>query len=265
MITVLIPTKDRPSKLAVTLLGLYFQTFNGEWEVFVRDEGLVSVMEDREVRQAWDLLSSRVPCIHFRIKVPTGLVVGRRDLMSRVSDKSEFILWVDDDIVMTANALERFQATYKPGDGFTVPTILDLDNARKHVDYDYRKLPYDQLLALGPSMHYVQCETAHKIRVWRGNNGCMFVPRSVAQNVAKYDFERVTTGEAEDMIASVRMADKFPCYLDTGIVAHHFVDPTHQWSWAKVAGSLVREFLRKEVSQDTFDRAGLATAGYKKV
>ena len=50
MIDVLIPTKDRPEKLVLTLYSLYSQFADHlEVRVTVRDEGVVGMMESREV------------------------------------------------------------------------------------------------------------------------------------------------------------------------------------------------------------------------
>jgi glycosyltransferase involved in cell wall biosynthesis len=261
-IDVLIPTKNRPEKLAMTLACLAHQDTSRAVEVIMRDEGTVGAFESREVRQAWDMLSDRWNTVYIRDTESIGLVRSRECLLKRSMGRS--VLWLDDDILLPASALEKLAHELESRRaGFVIPVILDADNARGHDDYSRKPLPEAAHRALGHSRHYVPCEVEYVDQVWRGNGGCIIYDGAFLRKHVRYDFASVTTGEGEDMIASILTADKMPCFLHTGVTVTHLVDSTHQWSWAKVAGSLVSSFVKDYVSQDTLDKSGILSVGYK--
>lgn len=264
-VTVLIPCKGRPTKVAMTLLALAMQTTRN-FAVVMRDEGDVSVMDSREVRQAWDMLSAKVSTIYLRSTESIGLVRAREYLLQYAF--THLLLWLDDDIVVPPEGIVKMVKVVerRKDFGFVIPIILDADNARHHDDY--RQEPAKTLAEhakLGATRHYVPCLEKGVVKVWRGNGGCMLCRTPIVRKVVKYDWSHVTTGEGEDMIASVLLADQYDCFLTTDVVVTHLVDPTHQWSWAKVAGSLVREYLSKRVQPHTLEASGLLSVGYKVV
>lgn len=265
MIDILIPVKDNPDVFALTLSSIFHQDIQRKnIHVIVRDEGQVSCLESRTCRMMWDLVAYKYKATYIRDPHPVGLVESRRILLDQT--KNKFLLWLDGDILLPVSALNKFYQGSPDDFGFMIPIILDVDNARKHVDYTRGSAKtIDNHRALGASRNYIQCDEEEVDVIYRGNGGCMFCRTDRVKVHVKYDFSHITTGEGEDMIASILLADNFPCYLHTGVVVQHMIYPTHQWEWAKAAGSMAYQYLEGKVKKSTLEKSLLGTAGYKKV
>ncbi|MET8986516.1 glycosyltransferase family A protein [Nonomuraea wenchangensis] len=100
---VLVPTKDRPGALAVTLAGLAAQTAGG-FRVVVSDQSARPVAEDPLVAAAVRILEHRgSPVEPLRNVPPKGLAEQRQFLLDRA--RRRFALYLDDDVWLEPDAL----------------------------------------------------------------------------------------------------------------------------------------------------------------
>jgi glycosyltransferase involved in cell wall biosynthesis len=109
-VDVLIPTRGRPYALAVTLASLIGQTYRG-FRVIVSDQ-----TEDRDTLRALEVLAVvRVLRVRghevelHRHVPPRGLAEHRQSLLDRV--RAPYCLFLDDDVILAPDVLERLHAT----------------------------------------------------------------------------------------------------------------------------------------------------------
>jgi GT2 family glycosyltransferase len=109
-VDVLIPTCDRPAALAVTLAGLIGQTFR-RFRVVVSDQAeRMPSSEAREVMATVRVLKARGNEVELHRHLPRrGLAEQRAFLLSRVA--AAYCLFVDDDVILEPNLLERLHRT----------------------------------------------------------------------------------------------------------------------------------------------------------
>lgn len=141
-VTVAIPTIGRIETLPTVLTAAAFQTQQPA-EVLILDEAKTTIMESFAVNQAIDLLSLQGVQVRFiRDRNRAGIGPARYRLGEEAAH--EYVLMVDDDVVLRPTALERMMAALQRNREFAhwvVPTCflingsLELDGyADKIVD-----------------------------------------------------------------------------------------------------------------------------------
>ncbi|WP_214411539.1 glycosyltransferase family 2 protein [Sphaerisporangium fuscum] len=138
---VLIPTRDRPAALAVTLAGLAAQTAAG-FRVVVSDQSEVPVAEDALVAAAVRILRHRDrPVEVLRHVPPRGLAEQRQFLLDQAARR--YVLYLDDDVWLEPDAVEvLLSAVEELGCGFVGFALHGLsyrDDLRPH-----ELLPYEE-------------------------------------------------------------------------------------------------------------------------
>jgi glycosyltransferase involved in cell wall biosynthesis len=110
LVDVLIPTCDRPAALAVTLAGLIGQTLR-RFRVVVSDQSEPQAgFESPEVLAAVRVLRARGNEVGLHRHLPRrGLAEQRQFLLDRVT--APYCLFVDDDVILEPDLLERMHRT----------------------------------------------------------------------------------------------------------------------------------------------------------
>ncbi len=111
LLTVLIPTFERPAALAVTLAGLVAQ--GSPFRVVISDQGeSVHAMESAEVRALVRILRARGHPVELRRHLPRrGLAEQRAFLLRRA--RSRYVLYLDDDIFVEPGLVDRLLSTMR--------------------------------------------------------------------------------------------------------------------------------------------------------
>lgn len=131
---VLVPTRDRPAALSVTLAGLAAQTVTGA-RVVISDQSATSVQDDPLAATAVRLARHRGHRVEvLRHVPPRGLAEQRQFLLERAGRR--FALYLDDDVWLEPAALEiLLTAAGELGCGFVgfaVQGLSYLDDRRPH-------------------------------------------------------------------------------------------------------------------------------------
>ncbi|TWG85986.1 Glycosyltransferases involved in cell wall biogenesis [Cupriavidus gilardii J11] len=134
-VDVLIPTRDRPAALAVTLTGLLGQRFT-DFNAVVLDPSDGSPGYDAgEARAAIRLLRARGHAVQLARNLPRrGLAHQRQCLLERAG--SPRVLFLDDDVILEPEALQRMmEALDAAACGFVGSAVIGLsfaDDVRPH-------------------------------------------------------------------------------------------------------------------------------------
>lgn len=108
-VEVLVPTCERPAALAVTLAGLAGQRKQG-FEVIASDQSEAPVSARAEVATMMRVLEHHGRSVRFYHHLPRrGVAENRQFLLERSS--SPYVLFLDDDVYLDPDALERLVRT----------------------------------------------------------------------------------------------------------------------------------------------------------
>ncbi|MDD5462958.1 MAG: glycosyltransferase family 2 protein [Methylococcales bacterium] len=131
-ITVLIPTCNRPSALAVTLAGLCFQQYS-DFSVVIADQSDTPVYQDPSVRTVIRLLEKKGHRVQQQVNLPPrGLAQQRQFLLDCVA--SPYCLYLDDDVLLEPFVIENMlHALAEENIGFVGQALIGLSYSR-----DYR-------------------------------------------------------------------------------------------------------------------------------
>ena len=124
-VSVLIPTYNRVNALIATLTSLTAQTFK-DFEVIVSDQSDSFALEDMLVKTIKRIFERRNNPIHFIQNLPKqGIAQQRQFLLDNA--KGEYSLFLDDDIILDPDALERMvKALDEEKAGFTGMALVGL-------------------------------------------------------------------------------------------------------------------------------------------
>jgi hypothetical protein len=134
MLDVLVPTRDRPDALAVTLTGLAAQTAPG-FRVVISDQSAVPVARSPIVRAALRILEHRghAPELHRNVP-PCGMAQQRAFLLKQA--RGRFALCLDDDVWLEPNGVDVLTAALAELGcgfvGFAVQGLSYRDDVRPH-------------------------------------------------------------------------------------------------------------------------------------
>ncbi|MGA0568094.1 glycosyltransferase family 2 protein [Rathayibacter sp. KR2-224] len=232
-VDVLIPTRDRPSALAVTLAGLAAQD-DPAFAVIVSDQSRVPVADDPSVSAMVRVLRAQGRKVDLLRHIPPrGMAEQRQFLLHQAS--SEQVLYLDDDVWLEPGSLQRMcgaldelrcgfvgmavqglsylddrrpheQAVYEPWDGPVLPERVDrssaaFDRHRLHNAANLTHLAAEQRL------------DAHEWRpykvAWIG--GCVLYRTSALVEAGGFEFWRdlPQTHVGEDVLAEWRVMERF--------------------------------------------------------
>ena len=139
-ITVLIPSYNRPSALAVTLTGLCFQEYQ-DFDVVISDQSNTLVYHDPSVQTAIRLLEKKGHQVRQLANLPRrGLAQQRQFLLDSV--ESRYCLYLDDDVLLEPFVMgNMLQAQEEEDIGFVGQALIGLSYRN-----DYR--PHQQAIEL---------------------------------------------------------------------------------------------------------------------
>ncbi|GAA5064166.1 GT2 family glycosyltransferase [Thermocatellispora tengchongensis] len=250
MLDVLIPTKDRPGALAVTLTGLAAQSEEG-FRVVVSDQSAAPAEEDPLVASAVRVLRHRGhPVEVLRHVPPRGMAEQRAFLLGRAEGR--YALCLDDDVWLEPDAVrvlldaaERLDCGFV---GFAVQGLSYRDDVRPHELEPYEEWagpvePERVRRGTGEWRRHILHNAANPLhlaqrhardgRAWRAYKvawigGCVLFHRKRLLDCGGFDFwTRVPPVHAgEDVVAQVRVMER---YGGAGLLpsrAYHLELPT---------------------------------------
>lgn len=124
-ITVVIPSYNRPTALAVTLAGLCFQQYH-DFAVVISDQSDLPVYRDASVQTAIRLLEKKGHAVQQLTNLPRrGLAQQRQFLLDTVD--SPYCLYLDDDVLLESFVLgNMLQAHQEEEIGFVGQAVIGL-------------------------------------------------------------------------------------------------------------------------------------------
>lgn len=116
-VSVLIPTFNRKTALAVTLSCLVNQTYR-DFDVYISDQSDTSYLSDPDLQAIYRVLVARGNHVYTFWHLPRrGIAENRQFLLER--SESPYVLFMDDDIISETQVLERMVETIQTeGCGF---------------------------------------------------------------------------------------------------------------------------------------------------
>lgn len=233
-LSVLIPTKDRPSALAVTLAGLSAQTLGG-FRVVISDQSEGPPAPDfAEVATLLRVLQQHGCEVEYHLHLPRrGMAEQRAFLLSRTD--SELALFLDDDLLLASGVLRRLcSAIHREDCGFVGCAPIGL-SFNDDVRPDQQRLELwegpvepERVMPGGPewgrhelhnaaNLLHVQEDlgeigedeyVAYKV-AWIG--GCILYQTAALLAVGGFEFWRELPDEhsGEDVVAQVRVMERF--------------------------------------------------------
>jgi GT2 family glycosyltransferase len=250
LVDVLVPTRDRPCALAVTLAGLAGQEF-GDFRVVLSDQSEDPSWSSGEVRATLRLLEHRrIPVQRTMNLPPRGMAQQRAHLLAHA--RGRYALFVDDDVWLEPVALRRLvEAMAELRCGFVGAAVQGLsfvDDLRphQHVPYEEWKdgVRPERVRRGGPEWERWQLHNAANlvhIAADRGLSGmdwraykvawvgaCVLYDRAKLLDCGGFDFwPRLPAHHCgEDVVAQLRVMER---YGGAGVIpsgAFHLEVPT---------------------------------------
>jgi hypothetical protein len=211
-------------------------------DVYIWDEGSVSMTADRWVGLMTDLLVNRGHSPTFLRRPPSrGVAAARRDLLASIPPEHKQVLLVDDDLVPYPGSIDKLlSAAASVGRyGFIQGTKVELDATRTYVN-DINQL----------SQH---AEDGTLRRLWFGDAAFLLVSRAALGHV-RWDVVAHFTEEGlpgEDVAMTLMIADQEPCFGVPSAAGYHLSLSTPRWRWEVPSDLLQMESLRDIVSAET--------------
>lgn len=218
---------------------------NVQLEVYVRDEGPVPITSDRWTRLAIDLLTRRGHHVNYlRRSDSQGVGTARHDLLQQIPSHFDRILLLDDDMVLSPNAVSDILNTgTSVGEfGFVQGTKLELDSQRTYWN-DINILNRENGSA--------------PPRLYFGDAAFLLLRREALVHVhwdvvLRFAQEHLA---GEDVALSLMISDQLPCYGAPNAIGYHMSLEQPRWRWEPASDALQVELLRGIVSADTLCRA----------
>lgn len=244
MIDVLIPTRDRPDFLAVTLGSLHLQD-HPCWNVIIHDDGDTPLMHSTVAAKAVDLLTTRRQVIIQRDScAPAGADHARhRLLQTSLQFESPYALMLDDDIFLESGCISQLFNTLEamktaPWASGCVP---DLDNNKEWPSFS-RELSLEVSDPWVAHAGHLPAErslrkTQDALTLWRKSSLCAVGGYS--------DWDKMPR-RGYSFLVRLRAADKFgpgyfvPACMGWHLDSNHGIRDTRFQDW-EFAESLFRE------------------------
>jgi len=233
VVDVLIPTRDRPSALAVTLAGLAAQD-DPAFAVTVSDQSRRPVAQDPSVAAMLRVLRAQGRSTLVLTHVPPRGMAEQRDFLLRRAS-SDRVLFLDDDVWLEPGSLERLcialddlgcgfvgmavqglsylddrrpheQAAYEPWDGPVRPEHVDRDSP----EFWRHRLHNAANLAHLAAEQHMDARDWYPYKVaWIG--GCVLYRRQALLDIGGFDFWRDLPAAhvGEDVLAQWRVMERF--------------------------------------------------------
>lgn len=233
-VDVLIPTRDRPDALAVTLAGLAAQTLPG-FTVYVSDQSTAApVTESPAVETMSRVLARHGSSVHIeRNPVRRGIAEQRARLLSRAT--APYVLFLDDDVWLEPDCLARMHdaiRTLRCGFvGSAVQGLSYLDDVRPaeqepFEEWDWHVVP-ERVRRGGAAWNRWTLHNAANLthvadRIgladgeWRAYKvawvgGCVLYDSLALRDCGGFDFWRDVPAEhaGEDIVAELRVMERY--------------------------------------------------------
>lgn len=251
-VSVLIPTKDRPQLLPITLTALAFQTFP-DFEIIIRDESQAfsSIGGNSSVSQAIDLLATKsgVSVKYLRDVQSRGIAAARKELLSY--SKADLIWFVDDDTAPEPQCLEKLVETQLKHDaGFVQGAKINIDNKLNYPDHNYGFIDFNPDIEISIFSRYSQDIT---VPIVCGDTANLMFKRKYLLDAGGFDFAETMPLDlrCEDWIASVMVADSRKCFFRSSAITWHYSTDSRA-EWLAEQHKIAVSYLSQNVSQKTF-------------
>jgi len=141
--------KNKSEILPLCLQSLAFQT-NKSFDIFIYDESDVPVTDHYPVRLTMDFLQIHHNIdIHHQRRIESKNVGQALIKLLRYTESKnyEYLLMLDSDMILTPKCLEIlfYEIKHTPTT-YVEPTVIDINNALGHKDYDLKKYIRKELI-----------------------------------------------------------------------------------------------------------------------
>lgn len=228
-VDVLIPTCNRPGALAVTLTSLFAQSLRG-LRIVISDQGeRCEAGQAEEVQAALRLMRARQNSVELHRHLPRrGLAEQRHFLLEQA--RAPYVLFLDDDVVLEADLLERMLGVIREqGCGFVGSALIGMSYAgdeRPHqqgIEFWEGRVEPEAVTPGGAAwnrhhlhsaanLYHLQCRlglTAASQRLYRVAwvGGCVLFDATKLREAGGFDFWRELPPEhcGEDVYAQLRV------------------------------------------------------------
>ena len=244
---VIVLTKDRPSKLMLTLQSLINSTANSFFSVEVYDAGDRPATEDSSLRNVIDL-ASRMYNMDISVKRIRNISI-QENRKSILKGRDKDLCIIDDDIILDRNCLDKlFKALNSTDTNYVVPVCIDINNSLRHPDYTLEYTPIDEMLKMPVRLRRHRLYYEDRIVAVPYAEASTLMIKGSALKELNWDFVR--SGE-NDMIEGVKLTKALEIgHIVTQAISYHNTD-AQEWftNWRKTFTSYVdREFKANDIS-----------------
>jgi glycosyltransferase involved in cell wall biosynthesis len=245
-VSVLIPTYNRVTALAVTLTSLAAQTYP-ELELIISDQSDVFIGDDQTIQTLIRLLELHNCPVQLVRNLPRrGIAHQRNVLLERATGR--YALFLDDDVVLERDAIERMaRALADENVGFCGMALIGLsylDDVRPHQQHIefwdghvepeiirpgqkewYRYPLHNAANIYHAGLKLAGPERKYKI-AWVG--GCVLYDSQKLRDAGGFDFWKDLPAEhcGEDVMAQIRLMEKYGGFGIIPSGAYHLELPT---------------------------------------
>ena len=215
-------------------------------DIFIWDEGPVPIVSDRWTRLIIDLLIQRGNTVsYFRRNPSHGVAAARKGLLNEITAKHDFILMVDDDLLVMPGAIEQLLNAVEKVEtfGFLQGTKIELDQQRIY---------HNDINRLNRKRDSQSIE-----RLYFGDAAFLLVHKEALRHV-RWDIVTKFREEGlagEDVAISLMISDKLPCFGVPDAVGYHLSFENPRWNWESTSDVLQIELLKGVVSDETLKAA----------
>lgn len=242
MVEVVIPTRDNPDSLCMTLMGLRGQDVG---RVAIGDNGTVPLVGHKNLGFVVAILEYE----GIEVEIHRwGRAIGDADMRLRLldlCDEEGEILWMDDDIMVQPGAIGKMADAYfaKWGNvSFVCGATVDPVNNRGFADFSVEPRP----VTPNPLMHFAYKEDFIE-QVNRAPGGFVLWNIEILRQVFKEEYrEQFSRGVAGiDLLLSSEAVKIKPGYFRTGALSWHCFRGTQSWHPGPMMDAYVKEIRRK--------------------
>lgn len=216
------------------------------FDIFIWDEGPIPIVSDRWTRLIMDLLIQQGNTVNYLRRTPShGVAAARKELLDEITAKHNYILMIDDDLLVMPRAIEQLLTTGKEIGtfGFLQGTKIELDQQRIYQN-DINRLNHKK-------------DSQSIERLYFGDAAFLLVHKEALSHV-RWDIVTKFREEGlagEDVAISLMISDKLPCFGVSGAVGYHLSLEKPRWNWESSSDILQIELLKGVVSNETLEAA----------
>jgi len=243
LVTVSIPTKDRPIALGGALSAIGQQTYR-PLEVIIWDEGDIPAVENPYIARCLAYLELKeIKVKYLRNKNRQGICYARREILREA--KGVYMWGNDDDMISDANAIElAVESIEKTGAGFIQAPFLDVDNVRGELDWTAElKTEVDKYRP----KFWFRFSCTELVPIYELATGNSLIDIEKARNLGAFNWPQFLRKgvSGEDTLLGVLLADRYKGFLDPRIKTWHLPERS-KVEWIGQGFELVREVAKSK-------------------